>query len=63
MDEESRTASYKTLVRDMLKAKCSVHVLDHNFQEVDSIIARAAGWATNTQYDLRKSKQRGSIFP
>ena len=62
MDEESRTASYKTLVRDMLKAKCSVHVLDHNFQEVDSIIARAAGWATNTQYDLRKANNAARFF-
>ena len=55
MDDTSRTESYKQLVADMLKARCSVHVLDHNFQEVDSIIARAAGWATNTLYDLRKA--------
>lgn len=62
MDEESRTNSYKTLVADMLKAKCSVHVLDHNFQEVDSIIARAASWATNTQYDLRKANNAARFF-
>ncbi len=62
MDEESRTESYKTLVGDMLKAKCSVHVLDHNFQEVDSIITRAAGWATNTQYDLRKANNAARFF-
>lgn len=55
MDDESRTDSYKTLISDMLKANCHVHVLDHNFQEVDGIIARAAGWANSTAYDLRKA--------
>lgn len=62
MDEISRTESYKQLVADMIKAKCSVHVLDHNFQEVDSIIARAAGWATNTLYDLRKANNAARFF-
>lgn len=62
MDDASRTESYKQLVADMLKAKCSVHVLDHNFQEVDSIIARAAGWATNTLYDLRKANNAARFF-
>ena len=62
MDDTSRTESYKQLVADMLKAKCSVHVLDHNFQEVDSIIARAAGWATNTLYDLRKANNAARFF-
>lgn len=37
-------------------------MLDHNFQEVDSIIARAAGWATNTQYDLRKANNAARFF-
>lgn len=62
MDDTSRTESYKQLVADMLRAKCSVHVLDHNFQEVDSIIARAAGWATNTLYDLRKANNAARFF-
>lgn len=62
MDDVSRTESYKELVTDMLKANCSVHVLDHNFQEVDSIIARAAGWATNTMYDLRKANNAARFF-
>lgn len=62
MDYTSRTESYKQLVADMLKARCSVHVLDHNFQEVDSIIARAAGWATNTLYDLRKANNAARFF-
>lgn len=62
MDDESRTKSYKKLVEDMIKAKCSVHVLDHNFQEVDSIIARAAGWATSNQYDLRKANNAARFF-
>lgn len=62
MDDTSRTESYKQLVADMLKARCSVHVLDHNFQEVDSIIARAAGWATSTLYDLRKANNAARFF-
>ena len=62
MDDTSRTESYKQLVADMIRAKCSVHVLDHNFQEVDSIIARAAGWATNTLYDLRKANNAARFF-
>lgn len=62
MDDISRTESYKQLVADMLKAKCSIHVLDHNFQEVDGIITRAAGWATNTLYDLRKANNAARFF-
>lgn len=62
MDEEVRENSYKTLISDMQRAKCSIHVLDHNFQEVDGIITRAAGWATNTQYDLRKANNAARFF-
>ena len=62
MDEEHRTKSYQTLVADMIKAKCCVHVLDHNFQEVDSIIARAATWATNAQYDISKANNAARFF-
>lgn len=62
MDDISRTESYKQLVADMIKAKCNVHVLDHNFQEVDSIIARAAGWAKSTLYDLRKANNAARFF-
>ena len=62
MDDVSRIESYKQLVTDMLRAKCSVHVLDHNFHEVDGIIARAAGWATNTSYDLRKANNAARFF-
>lgn len=62
MDDVSRTESYKQLIADMIKAKCNIHVLDHNFQEVDGIIARAAGWATNTLYDLRKANNAARFF-
>lgn len=62
MDEKSRTESYKTLVDDMKKAGCNIHVLDHNFQEVDSIITRAASWATDAQYDLRKANNATRFF-
>ncbi|MBP5349281.1 MAG: hypothetical protein J6Z13_02865 [Clostridia bacterium] len=62
MDEDSRTSSYKTLVSDMQKAKCNVCVLDHNLQEVDSIITRAAGWAISTHYDLNKANNAARFF-
>ncbi len=62
MDEEYRIKSYRTLIEKMLKANCSVHVLDHVFQEIDGIIARAASWATNTQYDLRKANKAARFF-
>ena len=62
MDEDARTESYKTLVYDMTKAGCSIHVMDHNYQEVDSIISRAATWATSNQYDLRKANNAARYF-
>jgi len=62
MDDVSRTESYQQLVADMLRAKCSVHVLDHNFHEVDGIIARAAEWATNPSYDLRRANNAARFF-
>ncbi len=62
MDSTSRTDAYKTLISDMLKVKCNVHVLDHNFQEVDGIIARAAAWANSTAYDLRKANNVARFF-
>lgn len=62
MDEKSRTDSYKTLVADMQKANCCLYVLDHNFQEVDGIIARAAVWATDTQYELTKANKATRFF-
>lgn len=62
MDDKSRIDSYKALINDMLKANCNIHVLDHNFQEVDGIIARAAGWANSTAYDLRKANNAARFF-
>ena len=62
MDEESRAESYKKLVADMINAKCHVHVLDHNFVEVDGIIARAATWATSTQYSIVKANNATRFF-
>ncbi len=62
MDSTSRTDAYKALISDMLKVKCNVHVLDHNFQEVDGIIARAAVWANSTAYDLRKANNVARFF-
>lgn len=62
MSDTSRTDSYKKLISDMLKVNCNIHVLDHNFQEVEGIVNRAAGWANNTAYDLRKANNAARFF-
>lgn len=62
MDEISKVSSYRALINDMVKAKCNIHVFDHNFQEVDGIIARAASWANSTEYDLRKANNAARFF-
>lgn len=62
MADASRTDSYKKLISDMLKANCNIHVMDHNFQEVDGIINRAAAWANSTAYDLRKANNAARFF-
>ena len=62
MDDASRTSAYNKLIRDMQKAKCNIHVLDHNFQEVDGIIARASCWANSTGYDLKKANNAARFF-
>lgn len=62
MADTSRTDSYKKLINDMLKVNCNIHVLDHNFQEVDGIINRAASWSNSTAYDLRKANNAARFF-
>lgn len=62
MDSSERENSYKILVEDMKKAGCNVQVLDHNFQEIEGIINRAAGWAVSTQYDIRKANNAARFF-
>ena len=62
MADASRTDSYKKLISDMLKVSCNIHVLDHNFQEVEGIINRAASWANSTAYDLRKANNAARFF-
>lgn len=62
MDEDERVESYRRLISDMLKAHCSVHFFDHNFQEVDGIIARAAIWANSNQYDITKANNAATYF-
>lgn len=62
MDDASRTEAYKKLIEDMQSVHCNVHVLDHNFQEVDGIIARASSWANSTEYDLRKANNAARFF-
>ena len=62
MDSPEREDSYKLLVEDMKKAGCIIQVLDHNFQEIEGIITRAAGWAVSTQYDIRKANNVAKFF-
>lgn len=62
MDISERTAAYKMLVQDMQQAGCHLHVLDHNFQEVEGIIERAAVWAQSNQYDIRKASNAARFF-
>lgn len=62
MDIKERTDSYKKLIIDMQKVGIDVHVLDKNFQEVDGIVAKAAGWAHSTQYDIRKANNAARFF-
>lgn len=62
MDVKERTESYKKLVADMQKSGIEVHILDNNFQEVDGIVTKAAGWAHNTQYDIRKANNAARFF-
>ena len=62
MDEESRTRAYRILIKNMLEVGCSIQILDHNFQEIEGILARAAGWAVSTEYDIRKANNATRFF-
>lgn len=55
MDSTSRVISCKYLLEKMQDAGCLVQIFDHNFQEIDGIISRAAGWAVSNQYDISKA--------
>lgn len=62
MDFKERESSYKLLIENMKKVGCNIQVLDHNFQEIEGIITRAAGWAVSTQYDIRKANNAAKFF-
>lgn len=62
MDVQERTESYKKLISDIQNAGGNVHVLDNNFQEVDGIVSRAAGWAVSTGYDIRLANNAARFF-
>lgn len=62
MDEEPRTTSYQLLVKNMLDVGCNLHVLDHNFQEIEGILSGAAAWAESTRYDIRKANNAARFF-
>jgi len=62
MDSDARVNSCKMLVSGMKKAGCSVHVFDHNFNEIKGILERAAGWATSIDYSVQKANNVARFF-
>lgn len=62
LDSPERESSYKILIDNMKAAGCVIQVLDHNFQEIEGIVTRAAGWAVSTQYDIRKANNVARFF-
>lgn len=62
MDSESRVDSCKYLLNKMQAAGCIVQIFDHNFQEIDGILIRAAGWAVSNQYDISKANNAARYF-
>lgn len=62
MDSTSRVISCKYLLEKMQDAGCLVQIFDHNFQEIDGIISRAAGWAVSNQYDISKANNVARYF-
>ena len=62
MDTKERTAAYKKLVSDMQKVGCEVCVFDHNYNEVDGIISRAATWALSPEYNLAYANNAARFF-
>lgn len=62
MDDPERTKSYKKLISRAQEAGCSIFVLNHNFQEIEGILAGAAGWAISSQYDIAKANNATRFF-
>ena len=62
MDDEARTESYRTLLTDLKKVKCSLQILDHNLQEIEGIVTRASKWARSTEYDMIKANNVARFF-
>ena len=62
MDSSARTASCKMLVEEAQMAGCIVQVLDHNFNEINGILVRAASWAISPDYDISKANNAARYF-
>lgn len=62
MDSTSRVSSCEYLLEKMKASGCLVQIFDHNFQEIDGIISRAAGWAISNQYDISKANNAVRYF-
>lgn len=62
MDSTSRVDSCRYLLNKMQAAGCSVQIFDHNYQEIDGILSRAAGWAVSNEYDICKANNAVRYF-
>ena len=62
MDVSARTESCKQLVEQAQAAGCSIFVFDHNFQEIEGIVRRAANWARDPGYRIDKANNVAKFF-
>lgn len=62
MDTPERQESYKYIVDKAIAAGMSLHVFDHNIDEVLGIMERAAKWAQRGDYDPAKANKVAQFF-
>lgn len=62
MDSPDRVDSCKMLVSEMQKAGCNVMIFDHNFEEINGIMARTSGWVYSAEYDIQKANNVAQYF-
>lgn len=62
MDTPERQESYKFIVDKAISAGMSLHVFDHNLDEVLGIMERAANWSQRADYDPAKANKVAQFF-
>lgn len=62
LDTPERQESYKYIVEKALAAGMSLHVYDHNLDEVLGIMERAAKWSQRADYDPAKANKVAQYF-